>query len=482
MRPRVLVLVLFACHDPSVDPSNLVHDVAGPGELEVEVSPVRAEGHVARVTRIALHFPGPIDTDATSSGHLVLVEGGASNDDVDAIARGNPLAALRARLAPVVTFRTREAPDAVFVQPTRALAVGRLTLIARIDRKPPFVAELVVDDDAPIAWRVWPVRVAGKSDPWIYCTTALPDLLPTTTTLAPSGVVAEVRARDDAPCIELRATSPLSSATSLPPPSIGELLLDPTPIVVTDVGEPALGDAHCPTNALALGPVCARLEDDRLILLGRDEGPVMALGAIGDSTMYAGIPLGARRVVRGLKPGTPFTIDLRLRDGGGESTFTTTLTTAPRRVHLVINEVYAKPSSGIATQRFVELANDGETPVPLSGLALLDGDVRIALDPLGPTIPPGGFLLVTTSSFVDGLAGEIAPPADTPRLHVDQLSLRTELTLDEGADTISRFPATTSTRKVSRGRRLPETPDDAADAFGFDAHGKSTPGAPNVLE
>jgi hypothetical protein len=80
------------------------------------------------------------------------------------------------------------------------------------------------------------------------------------------------------------------------------------------------------------------------------------------------------------------------------------------------------------------------------------------------------------------LAGEAAPPKGVERIIVERLKLTTTLSLVEPSGAVvSQFPPTTSTRAVARGRRAQDTPDDAPNAFGWDAKNAATPGRPNAL-
>jgi hypothetical protein len=146
----------------------------------------------------------------------------------------------------------------------------------------------------------------------------------------------------------------------------------------------------------------------------------------------------------------------------------------------VVNEALARPPSGAPSQRFVELVNDGAESIDLDGLVVQDGDVEITLPTA--TLPAGGFVLLLPDAYVDGLAGEEAPAPDALRLYVDALKLSGGVAVVEADGTVrSRLPATTSTKTASRGRRTPERPDDAADAFGWDARGRATPGRANEI-
>jgi hypothetical protein len=184
-------------------------------------------------------------------------------------------------------------------------------------------------------------------------------------------------------------------------------------------------------------------------------------------------------VVRGLAPSSLVDHALTVRCGR-ERAFSFRARTLPAHRHVVINEVLAHPPSGSSAQRFVELVNAGDRPASLVGLRLVDGETELPLPSL--LLAPSAFVLITPSGFVDGLGGDAPIARATPRVTVDALKLGSGLTLLDDHDVVlSRFPGSTSTRTASRGRRTPDHPDDAPDAFGFDASGRATPGAKNAL-
>jgi hypothetical protein len=124
--------------------------------------------------------------------------------------------------------------------------------------------------------------------------------------------------------------------------------------------------------------------------------------------------------------------------------------------------------------------NDGDAPVELGGLVFTDGDIEWEL-PEG-VLAPRAFALITSEKYIDGLAGDAAPPAGVMRIHVDSLRLTGALTIAEPTGRVlSQFPPTTSTKTLSRGRRTTDTPDDAPNAFGWDLRGNATPGRENAI-
>ena len=265
----------------------------------------------------------------------------------------------------------------------------------------------------------------------------------------------------------------------MPPPTIGTFALDPSPVSIDPRPHVALPSATCRAGDAPFGPLCVRVDDDRLTMLGA-ASPTLLLGTVAERPLFSALDAGDRLVVRGLPLRARVSLALTVRDEAGETSLRTAVTMAAPHRHVVVNEVLTHPPSGSPSQRFVELVNDGDRPASLSGLALLDGIRSIALPP--KSLAPGAFLLITPASFVDGLGGDTTPAPDTPRITLDTLKLSGETAItDADGRVLSWFPSSTATRAVSRGRRTPDRPDDAPDAFGFDANGSATPGARNEI-
>ena len=481
-----VVALLCACADPQQSLPIGKGVPVQPDVAALAFTPERADGHVARSVRIAVHLGRPLSPDAARPGRVVLIAGGASDGEIDRIAHGKATAALRDREVPMVTWGGPSGSmiDTIWVQPSRPLPSGRATLIVLFDRRAPFVHDLDVADEGEPAVRVWPIafEAAIDGEPWTYCgSTRPPDGLPSAIVLAPSTATAHVRRRDDSPCVDVVADGALDAGSFLPPPSLGEWALDPAPIDVTTGPTPTLDDAPCGAGDLSLGPICAQVDDDRVILVGNAASSTLVLGNFGDRRVVAPLQPFGRAVIRGLTPNTPLDVSIVVRDHAAEQRREAHgRTRAPHR-HLVVNETLAHPPSTSPQQRFVELINAGDRPASLAGVHLVDGGRSIALPP--KMLSPGELVLITPSGFSDGFGGDVPPTNGITRITVDALRLTSDVSLVdiEGA-TLSRFPGTTSTRTASHGRRSPDSPDDAPDAFGFDATGKATPGWANEVE
>lgn len=485
MAPRTLALLGLAfasctyasCTDPLAP---ALPQVASPPEVRVgavAIEPPRDDGRVPAVVRIRLSLSTTAPADVARAGRVLLVAGGADALEVEAYAKGRTTAALRAREIPLVAWgEPSGAPSSIVVRPSRVLPRGRSTLIVLFDRGSPFAHDLDVSDDQPIARRIWPPTKTTPDGPLTYCSP--PPFAPSESEVVvdPSGSAVELRAHASHGCVDLAV--PAGSTVVIPPPALGSVLLDPEPIAVGL--EATATEPPCPEDAIDLGGLCARVDDDRVILHGGVKVPRAVLGFVAGRPLVAPLAPLSRVVARGLSPSTTISLELTVREPGRELRITRALRTKPRRRHVVVNEVLARAPSGSAAQRFVELVNDGDRGVDLQGLLLVDGTTEIELP--NAWLEPGAFALLTPEGWVDGLAGDAAPPAGTLRLVVDALKLNGEIALLErdGAP-ISRFPASTSTRTISRGRRAPDRPDDAPDAFGWDADGRATPGLPNAI-
>lgn len=447
MRTFVLCAALISCSDPDVQlppaaPTAAIANFA--------VSPSREDGLIAASVRFALEVTVPL-----VDGRIEVIAGGADANDLSSLAKNRPTVALRAR--EIATTMWSEG-STIVAQPTRALPAGRNTLVVLQERRAPLAIELTVAAKPSLPQRVW---TTDKSV--TYCGGAAPEAV----VLQPGAVQARVVRRGA--CFEVSADRSLASLV-LP------ATVDPAPIGLPEA-PPLRPEPPCPESAYVLGSVCVRVDDDRIVLLGGTETRRLLVGRIGTLAIGEVLPIGERRVLRGFPPLTPIVIDLLIRDPLGDRSVRQTLTTRRARRHAVINEVLARPPSGAPTQKFLEIANDGEGPMDLSGLVLRDGDDTWELP--DAIVPAGSFALITPELYVDGLAGEPAPPKGVDRILVDALRLTGPVSLEEADGTVlSRFPATTSTRIAARVRRTPDAPDDSPDAFTF---ATPTPGRANVI-
>ncbi len=424
--------------------------------------------------RLTVRLTGALSVDA-GTVRVALVAGAVDDATAEAFAKGRPTAAQKARETPVTVVPV---PGALVVQPVRVVPAGGYTLITTLPARPPHVTALRVEGAPPLP-RLHPlVGAVLPGAPVTYCVGGeLPALPATTEWLDTDGALHEavVHARTDVPCLEIEA--PESEGVFVAPPLLGGVALDPAPLVVEDRLPRAPPGCSDEWTAIAPG-LCARIDDDRVTFLGQEPAGAF-LGLVGGHAAFSPLAPGARWVVRGLLPAQAFAIRGVVR-GDEDHAVDRTLTTAPRRRHVVVNEVLARPPSGAATQRWIELGNDGADPVDLLDLVVLDGVERVPLPSL--IVPPGGLALVVGVGFKAGLAGDQTPAVGTPIAVVPTLKLTSDVALlERDGSLISKLPRVSTTKSASRGRRALDVPDDDAAAFGWDADGRSTPGRPNRL-
>jgi len=455
-----LALSVCACSEPTAELPRGVDNVSIAGVTHV---PARDDGKISPIVRTAIELSAPI-----ADARVFVIGGGADDADVLALAKNRATSALRAREIPAAAWLRG---SRVFVQPSRALPAGRSTIVVIPEKLAALAVQLEVADDAPsMARRMW---TDGKSV--TLCAERLGATLEEAIELAPSGAAARIVRHRDLPCFDV--VGPVTNAVL--PPAIGAVFVDPSTVPPPE-SSPPRAEPPCPEDAYPLPPLCVRVDDDRIVIVGGAETKRFALGRFGELAVLATITPGARHVVRGFPPLTKIPIELLVRDALGDHRIAQTITTRRARRHVVLNEVLARPASGAATQRFVELVNDGDAPVELQGLVFRDGADEWEL-PEG-VLAPRAFALITSADYVDGLAGDPAPPSGVLRIHVDALRVTGTLSIAEPTGVVlSQFPPTTSTRTVARGRRTPETPDDAPGAFGWDLRNSSTPGRENAL-
>lgn len=456
-----------------------------PEAVEVRWSPPASGGLLAPVVRATMSLNAALPADGLRAGRSFVVRGGVDATDLAELGRGRTTGALAGRVVPHLAWGAPSAaPAEVSVQPLAPLDAGPFAIVLLRDRGAPLVVRAAVTGDAtPLATRVYPpagVPVAPKT-PWIFCLGVASAWDPRAPlgdgTTAPDELRVRAARLEDAPCAAIGAAV-MRAGTFAPPPFVEGLgALDPGAVVLSP-DAPLDQEASCAAGELPLGLACLRLDDDRVILAA-GPSPSFAHGAVGGAALALPLAPRDRAVVRGLQADAPLEVRLAI-EGQGSRSVQLLARTSPAHAHLVVNEALSHPPSGAASQRFLELVNDGASPLELAGLTVRDGDVEFAL-PAG-TLPTGGYLLLLPEAYVDGLGGEEPPAPGALRLYVDALKLTSELAVVDEAGVIrSRLPGSSSTRTASRGRSAPERPDDAADAFGWDAAGRATPGRANAI-
>ena len=376
----------------------------------------------------------------------------------------------------------------VVVAPTRTLAAGTFSLASP---ELGLIAEVTVDADlVPWLARLWPPATIGEGSGYsVFCGDAAPGATAGTVELEPAGVEAELRAGigDEAlfadSCVSLEPSGVETHAPELPPALAGAVALEPLPLAPNDG---ALALPACDGGELALGPACATVDDDRIVLRTPDEP---SLWVVEEPALVLGVVApGASLVVHGFEPGTVARFRATAFDrAGARSLLDELITLDARHDHLVINEVLANPRGPESTGEWVELYNDGDERTDLGGFVFRDSGAAVTLP--AASVDPGQFVLLAAEGFAPDPDLDVPPTPGTviitlPKLGQAGLANDGELLrLSDGTGReLSRFPALASPDAgVSMARRSPDAPDDDASAFGAHAPPGASPGAPNEL-
>ena len=422
----------------------------------------------------------------SSLSEFRLFEGALSSYHLGRIRARELPSTLLAREIEVVSWV--EATDVV-VAPARALETGVVSLATP---ELGLVAEAVVDAElVPWLERRWPGRGERRgSGLELFCGPSAPAAAEGSVSLAPSGVRAEVRLGLDETglfadsCVRLEPEGMGPAETpSLPPALVGEVALEPLPLVA---GAEEAVSVECGDGELALGPACARLDDDRLVLGTYGEPSLWALEA--PSRLLGVVSAGASLLVRGLEPGGSAHLLGAAFDGSGARfAIDTELPTRALHAHVVISEVLANPTGSEATSEWVELVNDGRAAVDLADFALSDAGASVALPSL--VLDPGAFALVVGADFDPDPALDVVPAPGTKVLRLSVLGdgglsntgepLRLR---DPDGGLLSLFPSLPARHAgVSLARRAADALDAEAASFGEHADPGASPGAPNTL-
>lgn len=162
---------------------------------------------------------------------------------------------------------------------------------------------------------------------------------------------------------------------------------------------------RCAAGERAVSPLCLDVDDRAVTVRGsargggarvhvRVEAAGAVRGALGDAagTWAVRVPTVAPGVVHAL------TATLLGADGAARGVVrVASLAVPPARAHLRITEVVARPG-GVGRQEFVELFNEGEVPVVLTGWVLALGTGRSPF-PAGAVVPARGFAVLTGATF-----------------------------------------------------------------------------------
>ena len=377
----------------------------------------------------------------------------------------------------------------VVVAPTRALGAGvvslatpELGLVASVTVRPELVPWLA---------RRWPPASETTGGGLaIFCGDAVGAVSQGSVVLEPAGLAAELRGGIDADglfadeCVSLEPSAPtIEGDLALPPPLAGGAALEPLPLVVASE---SLGPPSCDAGELSLGPACALVDDDRVVLRAPSDPSLWAL--VEPTTLLGVAAPGASLVVRGLASGHPVRVrGTALDRDGARTAIDVSLTGALARPHVVINEVLANPLGPETSSEWLELANDGSSAVDLGGFELRDAGGAVLLP--AARLEPGELVLLAAAGFAPDPELDVPPLPGTrvltlPHLGQGGLANGGELLRlsDAGGRVLSRFPTLAAPAAgVSLARRTPGAVDGEDASFGAHAEPGASPGAPNAL-
>jgi hypothetical protein len=455
-----------------------------PAPPQVIVTPSRPEGS-ARVVRLEVRG---LDALALDASELWLFSGELSDYHVNRIHRRDLPETLMARQIAVSAW-TDAAGTAITVAPHTVLEPGSRYTLSAPGLGRLLIFEVSAADPTPLLARLWPPPGLAADAALVLCAEQAPTHS-LAVALEPSGSFARIEAEfADLPsgqrCVSARlppidAEQPLVFAAE-----VGGYLFDPAPLVRAPGA--ALSQALCAEGELQLGPGCARLDDDRLLIRNVDEPALWALDNGAGSNLQPLAP-GERWLVRGLEPDSEQHLRGRaLSLGGVETPFELVAHTLPERAHLVLNEVLFNPLGAEPAAEWVELVNDGAGQAELAGLFLRDGGGLVELP--SASLEPGQYALLVRNDFVPAASGDVPLSSETLLLRVPALgraglsnsgeALQLE---DAKGRVLSRFPALPSRRAgVALARSTPHAFDEDAQSFGEHASPGASPGTANRL-
>ncbi len=405
------------------------------------------------------------------SASVVLVQGELSDVAMRGLREGKlPASAQSRQISAQVVIGdgvVEVAPSAMLTPgQSYTLAVGPLDLRASL---------VIASSPWPVLDRVWPPgSEASERAEAVFCGPSALDRGLTAVGLGAGQVTAGALGHEAPGCVTVATDD-----RWMLPAAVGRgdevvALLAPGPLVR---GERAPAAAlSCQPGEVAFGPGCVRVLDDRALWRLPGE-PWLLLGERPRA-------VGASVVLRGMSPSSSALLEATVVDlRGDEHPAALAVLTGPPEAHVVINEVLADALGPEPAGEWIELRNDGATPVDLSGWSLDDGGGSTGLP--ATVVAPGGYLLLVNEGFDP--SADVAPPSSCPiasvkRLGQGGLSNQGEaLALrDASGDVRSRWPAAPRPKPgVSVIRRHPDDPDDDPASFSLAPGGRPTPCADN---
>ena len=307
----------------------------------------------------------------------------------------------------------------------------------------------------------------------------------------------------DGRCVAVRPDVVLAPGTSHEV-IVGEDVRDATgasigPALIAWSTGPAIGDAPsfvtiaCAPDEMDAGVGCALVDDRSIALRVAADGPLRMWLLTADAARSAVAPRGEATLrLDGLVPGAAYDGVLRVVDlAGRERTFSIPIVTEADLPLLSITEVRADPRGAEPSQEYVEIANQGGSPIDLAGFTLSDRADREG-DPIARALvlPPGGRALIVADAFDPVDAEDDAVPAGVPLVRIGS-SIGSGGITNAGEPLFLRDPLG---RRVSAapplaapapGACIVRVSDDPrvgdAAAFSVDAELGCTPGRPDRL-
>ncbi len=481
--PRILALIpLFGCGDGGWEPPS-PQDREQEAGRQLEVDPPERQGCVEPVVKLRV----PLESTDLSSDQVRLVEGEPSAVSLRRFADGEVTKTLEDRTIPTLVGRD---DGSAILRPRAPLLPGqRYTVVTRSGALG--TIRVCTDQPLPYLARLWPaVDLSNRAIQLLYCGETAP-VTPSRVELQPAGTNAQILPGLDehglarGQCVRLVPEAPIDEELC-PPPQVQGFALDPSPLGYNP--EPGVASSlTCAAGEARLGPGCATVEDDRVVIRSIESETLWVLSSpLGlHVERVAG---GGQLVIRDAAQLANLPVDLVVFDPAGRvSQSTVSVQLPPPRAHVVINEVLANPLGAEPQAEWVELTNWGRVAADLEGWILRDSGADVILPRI--RLAPGNYLLLVREDFQSGTNGDVPVAEGTTVVEMPQLG-KSGLAnggealwlLDAQGQTVSRFPARAASKAgISIGRRHPEDLDDAADCFGAHADPGASPGCGNVV-
>ena len=497
MRTRITSVLLAALAAPGVSCQP---------ELPASADGAESTGSTGPVIRT--EPAGPLDAVAASvwfrirvpgmrpdPQRFVLVEGDLGSGHLDQLERQAPSRALEERIVPTLAWRS--ADDEVVLAPSRALVHGARYSVAA--GEPSFAAAIDVAELDPLPWLelVWPPEGQSAGAPFaLWCGDVGLPSLSSSLTLEPGQVKATLADTlaihgQGRGCVQL--TAELSegpfAATPMVLDSGGSPIASLEPVVLSSGGtDEPVAPPPCALGHIGLGPGCAEVADDRLLLF---TPPQPLLWMIADAQPPAALDSvfvseGVPRWIQPLAPSSSTWLQLLIVDAAGRTERSSALVTTSSPVpHLVLNEVLANTVGPEPEQEWVEIFNDGTVAAPLANWVLADVGGEVVLPDL--SLAAGGYALVVNDDYDDSGKYDPAPLPGTllvrvPKLGKNGLSNEGEPLelIDPEGVVRSQFPQKPKPKSGRSVMRIhPLAPDEDEGSFVLSEEGASTPGGSN---